>query len=190
MKQFHMSRITRIAKSIVLGAGVMLAASSFSDAREVSVYLTSKRFGNGESINATSGSRKIPAATEYSYEFNAKIRGQSGKPIEKVVKPGTDIASFVDFVSPGGSSFLSGTFSNPEGTLPVTLIKKKFAGTKAVKGLGDVKFSFLVIGEILADGQCVMQVKNVSIKSVNNPGLNLGSVIFTKGSTLDISTVP
>lgn len=188
MKLLDLPSVSRIAKNMILCAGVMLASTSFSEAREVSVYLTSQRFGNGESIHATSGTRKIPAATEYTYELNAKIRGQSGKPIEKIVKPGTDIASFVEFVSPGGSSFLSGNFSNPGGKLPVTLLNKKFAGTKKVKGLGTVKFSFVVVGEILADGQCVMNVTNVKI--VSKPKVKLGSVIFTKGSTLDISTVP
>lgn len=188
MKITYRPSFSRIAKSMVLCAGVILASTSLSEARTVSVYLTSKRFGNGESINATSGTRKIPAATEYTYDLNAKVRGQSGKPIEKIVKPGTDIASFVEFVSPGGSKFLSGNFSNPGGTLPATLINKKFAGTKNVKGLGTVKFSFVVVGEILADGQCVMNVTNVKI--VSTPKVNLGSVIFTKGSTLNISTVP
>lgn len=188
MKILNLPSVSRVAKSMVLCAGVMLASTSLSEARKVSVYLTSQRFGNGESINATSGTRKIPAATEYTYDLNAKIRGQSGKPIEKIVKPGTDIATFVEFVSPGGSSFLTGNFSNPSGTLPVTLINKKFAGTKNVKGLGTVKFSFVVEGKILADGQCVMNVTNVKI--VSTPKVKLGSVIFTKGSTLDVSTVP
>ncbi|MEO7100695.1 MAG: hypothetical protein ABI162_15140 [Luteolibacter sp.] len=188
MKIFDLPSISRIAKSMVLCAGVIFASTSLSEARKVSVYLTSARFGNGESIHATSGTRTIPAATKYSYDLNAKIRGQSGKPMEKIVPPGTDIASFVEFVSPGGSSFLSGTFTNPGGTLPVTVINKKFAGTKNVKGLGSVKFSFVVVGQILANGQCVMNVTNVKI--VSTPKVTLGSVIFTKGSTLDISTVP
>ncbi|MEO7100944.1 MAG: hypothetical protein ABI162_16425 [Luteolibacter sp.] len=188
MKITDLSTVSRIAKSMVFCAGVMLASTSLSEARKVSVYLTSERFGNGESVHATSGTRKIPAATEYSYDLNAKIRGQSGKPIEKIVKPGTDIASFVELVSPGSSSFLSGTFSNPGGTLPATLINKKFTGTKNIKGFGSVKFSFIVVGEILANGQCVVDVKKVKI--VSTPNVTFGSVIFTKGSTLDISTVP
>lgn len=188
MKLLSSTIVSRVAKSAVLCAGVLLASTSFSEARTVSVYLTSKRFGDKQGFVADSGTRTIQAATQYSYKLDAQIRGQSGKPIEKIVKPGTDIASFVELVSPGGSKFLSGTYSNAGGTLPVTLLNKKFAGTKKVKGLGTVSFSFVVIGKIDAGGKCSMEVKSVKITS--SPSVDLGDVIFMKGSKLDVSTVP
>jgi hypothetical protein len=192
MKLLSASSVTRIAKSAVLCAGVLLASASFMEAREVQVFLTSKRFGDKTGFVATSGTRKMTAATEYTYDLNAKVRGQTGKPIEKLVKKGTDIATLVELVSPGGSSFLTGTVSNPGGTLPVTLMNKRFKGTKnfTVPTVGKVtaKFDFTVVGTIQADGTCVMEVKNVKITST--PKVALGNIIFMAGSSLDINTVP
>jgi hypothetical protein len=190
MKLLDLPRVSRVSKSILLCAGLMISSTAFSAAREVSVYLTSKRFGQGETIKADSGSRKITPATEYKYELTGKVRGQSGKPISQIIKGQMDIAAFVELVSPGGSSFLTGTYANPGGTLEteLTVMNKTFAGTKKIKDVGTVKFSFVVVGKILTDGTCVMEVNDVKISS--KPKMKLGSVIFTKGAQLKVSTVP
>jgi hypothetical protein len=190
MKTLSPSIVSRIAKSAVLCAGVLLASTSFMQAREVSVYLTSKRFGDKTGFVADSQTRTIGAATQYNYELKGKVRGQSGKPLEKIAPKGTDIATLVNLVSPGGSSFLEGTVANPGGTLPVTLMNKQFKGTKKVKFPGmkksvTVKFDFTVVGSINADGVCVMEVKNVNISS--KPKIDLGDIIFTKGAVLEVN---
>lgn len=166
----------------------MLLLTNFLEAREVSVYLTSQRFGQGQTIQVDSGDRKIPAATQYSYSLNGEIRGEIGKPTSQLIKGKVDIAEFVESLSPGASDFLSGTFSNPGGTLPITILDKQFSGTKNVKGFGRVAVSFKVVGKILADGQCVLEVTNVKLKSA--PKKKLGSILFAKGSILSISTIP
>ena len=193
MKLLSASSVSRIAKSAVLCAGVLLASASFMEAREVQVFLTGKRFGDQTGFVATSKTRTIPAATEYTYVLNAKVRGEVGKPIEKVIKQiGPDISTLVELVSPGGSDFLTGTVSNPGGTLPVTLMNKRFKGTKIITvptvGKVTAKFDFTVVGTIKADGVCVMQIKNVKITST--PKIDLGDILFLRNSTLDINTVP
>lgn len=185
--------VSKIVRNAALCAGVLLASASFMQAREVSVYLTSKRFGDKTGFVADSQTRTINPATQYSYELKGKVRGQSGKPLEKIVPKGTDIATFVNLVSPGGSSFLKGTFANPGGTLPVTLMNKQFKGTKKVKFPGmkksvKVKFDFTVVGSINADGIVVMEVKNVNITT--DPKIVLGDIIFTKGSILTVNDAP
>ncbi len=184
--------VSKIVRSAALCAGVLLASTSFMEAREVDVYLTSKRFGDKTGFVADSQTRTINPATQYSYELKGKVRGQSGKVIEKIVPKGTDIAALVELVSPGGSSFLKGTFSNPGGTLPVTLMNKQFKGTKSVKvpgkGTVKVKFDFTVVGSINAGGVCAMEVKNVKITTT--PKIPLGDIIFTKGSVLNVSDAP
>lgn len=186
MKLHNHISLSRIAKTLLACVGLLVGSVTHSEAREVSVYLTSQRFGNGETIHATSGQRKIPAANAYTYQLSGKVRGQAGKPIASIVKNGTDIAKFVDYVSPGNSSFLSGSFSNPSGILPATVLNKKISGVRTVNGLGKVTISFVIVGKILADGECVLDVTNVKIKSTSPQ--NLGSIIFTKGAKLSIET--
>ncbi len=188
MKQYNYISLIRIVKTLLPCLGLLFVSFTRSQAREVSVYLTSQRLGNGEIVHATSGQRKIPAASVYKYQLSGKVRGQSGKPISSIVKDGTDITKFVDYVFPGNSSSLSGTFSNPSGMLPATVITKKFSGMRNVKGLGNVTISFVIVGKILADGECVFDVTEVKIKSTAKQ--NLGSIIFSKGAKLSIITSP
>lgn len=186
MKTIAPSGFLSITKMLIVSVGFLLGAISTTQAREVSIYLTSQRFGNGETIHANSGDRKIKAAPAYTYALTGKIRGQTGKPIASLVKNGTDIAAFVEAIAPGKSSFLSGTFSNPGGKLPVTILNKTISGSRNVKGLGKVSVSFKMVGQILANGQCVLDITNVKIKTT--PQANWGSIIFTKGATLSIET--
>lgn len=186
MKTIVSSSFSSITKILIVCVGFLLGAATITQAREVSIYLTSQRFGNGETIQANSGDRKMKAATAYTYQLSGKIRGQTGKPIAALVKNGTDIAKFVDSIAPGKSSFLSGTFSNPGGTLPVTVLNKTISGSRNVPDLGKVSVSFKMVGKILANGQCVLSITNVKIKTT--PQGNWGSIIFTKGAKLSIET--
>lgn len=180
---FSFSNLTKI---LIICAGFILGVASTSQAREVSIYLTSQRFGNGETIQVNSGDRKMTAATAYTYALTGKIRGQTGKPISALVKNGTDIAKFVDAIAPGKSSILSGTFSNPGGTLPATVLDKTISGSRNVPNLGKVSVSFKIVGKILADGQCALSITDVKIKT--KPQGKWGSIIFTKGAKLSIAT--
>ncbi len=179
----------RAAGRIIACAGAVLVAAQFAHAADqVDVFLTGLKFGAGESLHATSKSRTIDAAAEYEYTLTGIIRGTSGTPLAKVIKVGTPISAFLESLSPGASDFLTGSFTNPGGVLPATVLDKRFSGTRKIKGLGDVKFSFKVVGKILADGQCVLDVKNVVIKT--NPPQDLGSITFSKGSALNIKVKP
>jgi hypothetical protein len=187
MKVFELLLASRMTKSAII-CTVMLLVTTFLEAREVSVYLTSQRFGQGQAIQVDSGDRKIPAAAEYSYNLTGKIRGEIGKPTSQLIKGKVDIAEFLESLSPGASGFLSGTFSNPGGTLPLTILDKQFSGARNVKGFGRVAVSFKVVGKILVDGQCVFEVTDVKLKS--NPKKKLGSILFAKGSIFSISASP
>ena len=187
MKMFRLLSVSKTAKSVIFCAAALLSFSLL-EAREVSVYLTGKKFGQGLTINADSGTRKIRAATQYSYDLTGTIRGEAGKPTGLLIKGEMDLAKFVNQISPGGSAFLSGTFANPSGTLPITVLDRSFSGTRNVKGFGPVSVSFNVVGKILTDGQCVVEVTNVKLKST--PKRKLGTIVFMRGSTLSISTVP
>lgn len=175
--------------SLLACAGMLLASSVWSDAAgTVSVYLTGLKFGAGKSIHATSGTKTIDTATSYEYKLDGVVRGTPGTPLAKVIKIGTPLSEFVDFVSKDGSKFLKGTVSNPEGTLPVTLVSQTYSGTKMITGIGKVKISVKVVGSIDANGVCKMDVTNVKFKT--DPPQNLGSVIFSKGSALTIKALP
>jgi|GEM_PF-5243150 len=183
------SRSAKFIQGIAAGLSVFLCSASVSSAAaQVDVFLTGLKFGADIPIHATSKTKTINAAAKYSYELSGVVRGTPGTPLAKVVKIGTPISTFVEFVSPGGSSFLKGTFTNPNGTtLPATVLNKKFAGTKKINGV-PVKISFTVVGSILADGQCVLDVTDVKFKST--PATNLGSITFSKGSKLNIKVIP
>ena len=181
------SNATRIIRGMVACMAVTLGTTVFA-AQKVDVYLTGFKFGAGKTIHATSGDKTIVAATGYTYKLSGKVRGTPGTPLAKVVQIQTDLADFIDYVSPGGSSFLTGSFSNPSGLLPATVIKKTFSGTRKVKGYGNVKMSVTIVGTIEADGKCVLDIKNVKFKT--DPPQNLGSVVFSKGSALTITAVP
>lgn len=181
---------SKFVQSIAAGLSVFLCSAAVSSAAgQVDVFLTGLKFGAGIPLHATSGTKKLNAANKYSYELSGVVRGTPGTPLAKVVKIGTPISSFVEYVSPGGSSFLKGTFTNPNGTtLPVTVLNKKFAGIKTIKNVGVVKISFNVVGTIQADGQCVLDVTNVQFKTT--PAKDLGSITFSKGSKLNIKVAP
>jgi hypothetical protein len=168
---------------------MLIGSTAMSNAAgTVSVYLTGLKFGSGKTINATSGNKSIDAATSYKYKLDGTVRGTPGTPLAKIVKIGTPIKDFVEFVKPGGSQYLEGTYSNPGGTLPVTLISKTYTKTKNIKGYGNVKFTLKVVGSIDANGICKLDITNVKIKTT--AGQNLGSIVFSKGSALTVTALP
>lgn len=183
---------SRIAKGMIACVGLLLGSATLSEAREVSVYLTSQRLGHKKAIYVTSADRKMDPATAYTYELSGKVRGQNGKPISMLLKEPTDIATFLDAIAPkdsSGSALLSGTVQNEKGTLPFKVIEKKFVGSRKMAGVGKVSFSFLMVAEILEDGQCVVRFTDVYIKCKKKPKMKLGDIIFTRGFTLSIATV-
>lgn len=191
------STTNRAFKGMCAGVGIILGTTAFAGAaQKVDVYLTSLVFGPGKTLRADSATRKIDAAPNYRYELTGTVRGTPGTMLAKLVKKGTPIAEYVDDVTGDqlkGSKFLKGDVVNPSGELPavgtkLNLITKTFKGTRTIKGVGKVKISFKVEGNILPDGQCEMEITNVKFET--NPPKNLGSITFIKGSKITVTALP
>ncbi len=183
------SVLNRTVKIFVAAVGLVTASTALAGPLgEVSVTLSQKEFANGKSIKANSGAKVVYASKAYKYQLSATCNAEPGTPLAKLVKNGASLAGFMESISPGTSSYLTGTFSNPSGALPATLFTKTIRGTKNAPGIGEVKVSFSLLAKILANGQCVAEINNIKLSSI--PKRNLGSLTFKNGSKLAISASP
>jgi Calx-beta domain len=179
--------VTRVLRGLVASFG-LLAASSAMAAASAKVLFASQQFGNGTTIHAVSSGNTVFASKSYSYTLGAKMEGESGTPMAKVIPAGTSLAAFLEGLSPGSSALLKRKVANPAGTLPFTLFSKAISGSRQVKGLGTVKISLKVMGTVTASGQIILDVKNVKLTS--SKGTPLGKVIFGKGSKFIVTAAP
>lgn len=187
------SGTSRFLKGIIAIVGLAAAAPTYAAPQgTATVFLAGESFGANKEIHVTSKTRKLTEAKSYTYTLSGKLKVPKGSPLAKLVPSGVSLATFVDALSPGGSSFLSRTVENPvenpSRNLPLTLVNKTFAGTKTIAGVGTVKISLTVIGKILGDGTLVMDVTDVKIKST--PKANLGTVQFLAGSKIVVTAAP
>ncbi len=155
---------------------------------QVAVKLNGQVIGNKKEILVDSGNKRIEASQLYQYELSGRIRGENGTPAAQLVKKPTSIPAFLESLSPGSSKFLKGSFSNPSGKLPVTVLDKTIRGKRNVPGLGNVKVSLKLLGTIDADGFCQLQITRVKLKAseIND----LGTIEYMKGSKLLITAAP
>lgn len=181
--------ISRFLKGFIAIVGLVAAAPiNAAPLGSTYVFLAGEKFGSGVEIHVTSATRKVTKAKRYTYNLSGTLKVPKGSPLAKLVPNGIPIDSFVEALNPGGAKFLTGTVDNPTRSLPLTLVNKTFKGTKTINGIGTVKISLTVVGKILADGTCVMNVTNVQIKST--PAHNFGTIQFLAGSKLKISAAP
>lgn len=155
---------------------------------KVSIPLKGEEIANRKDISVSSGKKTIEPSKLYTYEFVGKVRGKSGTPAASLVRKGTSIAELLDSISNGSSAILTGTFSNPTGELPVTVLDRKISGKLKVPRLGKVKISLKLLGTINADGLCELKISRVKLKSSKTK--DLGSIEYMKGSKLILSAAP
>lgn len=187
------SGTSRFLKGVIAIVGLAAAAPAFAAPQgTATAFLAGEQFGANKEIHVTSENRKLTKAKRYTYTLSGKLKVPKGSPLAKVVPSGVSLATFIESLSPGGSSFLTRTadnpVENPSRNLPLTLVNKTFAGTKTVAGVGTVKISLTVVGKILADGTLVMDVTDVKIKST--PQANFGTVQFLTGSKIVVTAAP
>jgi hypothetical protein len=186
----HIARcINGLAACLALAAAAPAVAAP--DA-QVGVVLSTSKFASGQDVNVDSETRVIRASKSFKFKLTATCKGESNTPVGKLFPAGTSLAGFIEAVSPGGSKFLSGTVvnPNPNGDLssPVTLINKKFSGTRNVSGFGSVKISLTVFAQIQTSGKIVFKV--TGIKFTTTPQKKLGVVSFMKGSKFEVTAAP
>ncbi len=181
--------MSRAIRGIVATLGVVAATASFAaPIGKVGVLISGQELGSGKEIHGTSGTKRIIAAEAYTYQLSGKCRGKAGTALGKLIPKDVAISAFIESLSPGASSYLSGTFTNPGGTLPVTVLNKKISGKRTIAGVGVVKVTLTIVGKILANGECVVDVTNVKFST--KPKRNVGSIVFKGGSKLLISAAP
>lgn len=176
--------LTSLGFAAALGASSAFAA----DAGQVTLALGNKVFSDSQDITINSGSETIFASKFYEYEIIAKVKGEKGTFAGQFAPPNTSLAKLIEQINPGGSSFLKGIYSNTSGNRPSPVFEKTFAGVRKVKKLGKVDISITLYGQVQANGQCVMGLKNVKFKS--SKGVDLGTIKFMKGSKVNFSVKP
>ncbi|MES2474372.1 MAG: Calx-beta domain-containing protein [Verrucomicrobiota bacterium] len=164
------------------------AASAATPIGQVPVPLFGEVLGNNKEIHVSSGAKRIEASKLYQYQILGKVRGKKGTPAENLLPQATAIPAFLDSISPGSSRFLKGSFSNPTGQLPITVLDRQVSGSRNVPGLGRVNLTIKLLGTIDANGVCRLDITGVKFKSAR--ANNLGSIEFMKGSKLLISAAP
>lgn len=168
-------------------AAAPLSSAATPEGKAV-VKLAGEKIGHRKTINADSGNKRIEASEIYNYEFIGRVRAEKGTPAATFVKGGTDIALFLESISPGSSKWLKGSFSNPSGTLPVTILDRTIRGQRKTKGLGQINFSMKLLGTIDANGRCRLDVTGMKFKSSKVP--KLGYIEYMKGSKVVITAAP
>lgn len=189
--RFH-SGFARAVRRVSAILAIALTTSAYAaPIGQFSISVANQTLANNGSISVNSGAKRIFASTLYTYKFSGSIKGEAGTPMGALAPSGTSIAKFVDSLKAGTSSKLSGTFSNPGGTLPVKVIDLHVSGRRpvtGVPGLTSVKIVMDIVGTINATGKCILDVKNV--KLVGTPKKKMGSIKFLAGSKLLISAAP
>ena len=181
--------VARAMRGLVASLGLIAATSAMAGpTATVGVVLSTEQFGNGTTIHATSEDRLIHASKSYSYKLSATMKGEVGTPMGQLIPEGTSLATFLEGLSPGSSKFLKHRLANPSGTLPLGLFNKTISGSRKVKGFGTVSISLTVIGKIAANGQVILDVRNV--KLISSKGVPLGIVKFGKGSKFSVTAAP
>jgi hypothetical protein len=164
------------------------SASAQSATGQASIFLVGERIAGGKIITVDSGTRKLVPSKRYSYKLTGNLKGESKTALAKLLPKTVSLAQFIESVSPGGSKFLAGTVANPSGTLPFTLLSKKFSGTIKNKSEGNVKVSFILTSRILASGVSQVELTNVTLSKSKKP--RLGNIVFTSGSSMSVSAAP
>lgn len=190
------TRTTSLAlRSILLGYGLAAAASAAPESfGNVSVVIAGETLEPGNSIDADSGSKKIILSESYTYELDARVKGESGTALGALLGSGKSLRDFVESLKPGSSAQLKGLADNSDGILGTELFNRKISGTKTFPNVGKVTISFNISGAIDNKGVCSMKVENV--KFSKTPKLTkaekkaLGTIQLMARSKLSVIASP
>lgn len=184
------TKFLRAAACIMVAASGIWAQSAAAQSAtgQASIFLIGERVTGGKTVSVDSETRKLVPSKRYTYKLVGNLKGESKTELAKLLPKTVSLAKFIESVSPGGSKFLTGTVENPNGTLPLTLISKKFSGTVKSKDLGDVKVSFTLTAKILASGVSQLDLTKVTLSNAKTR--RLGNLVFTNGSSFSVSAAP
>ena len=168
-------RFAACISAIFLG----FAGASARAKGSATVDLARAEFGKGLDVHLDSGTTLLPPAASYTYSLTATVHVTG---ILALIFPApVDLSTFLDTIQPGSSSALNGTYLNPNGTLPLKLIKQTFAGSVTLPGGQVATGSVRIVGKITATGQLRFDVTNADF-SITNFHLDIGKVVFDSGS--------
>ncbi len=189
-RSFSTRAFVRIVQLVAVASGLHLAAVSAA-VPVVTVDLAGQEFGNGKEVHVNSGSNLLPAASGYKYRLEGTCHGTGA--LGAAVPNGTDIATLVDDIQSGGSSFLSGTYSNPGGSLPFTVINKTYNGNVSFQPSGfpfpiNASASVTMKGKVNSIGKAKFDVVGVSLSVTGFTVTD--TIVFEQGSHLVISVQP
>jgi hypothetical protein len=193
----HHSNHSIMRPSIRMGVSILAILSSATIAlqaatQEVTMKLGGKDFAHGKSLVASSGSTKtIFPSQRYTYKISGSIRGKGGQ-LQVALPDPIPFSAFltsVNLAAPQVNAIVDGSFANPSGALPATIMNQTLTGSKKIKGLGKVTLKCKVSTQIDAGGKISFRVTKVSIKTDKDKVVT-GAISFVKGSTLVVSTAP
>lgn len=191
---FHTSGIARsgayLIAALTLGVGSVLADHS------VTLDLSGQRIINGLQLYADSGVVRLDPATSYTYAVTATCHGTSKNAMMTEVAPiSISFRKLLSTFKQGSGGFLSGTFANPSGKFPITVMNKSYSQpVVTLKGLGSFSATFVAgvyggpISATSRIGQVHFKIYNISI--VAPLGGLPGTLTFDPGSKLVITAVP
>lgn len=186
----HMnSRFLRTTLCLAAVAACAWAQPAAAAAKgQASIFLIGERLSGGKDITVDSEDRKLVPSKRYTYKLTGSIKGDRKTELEKLLPKAVSVDKFIESVVPGASKFLTRTVENPSGTLPFTLIDRKFSGTVKNKSLGNVKVSFTLTAKILADGTSQVSFTQVRVGTSKKPKLT--SIVFLSGSSFSVNAAP
>jgi hypothetical protein len=172
---------------------ILLAAACFAfsvpakaNTEELRLKFGSVPFGPNKALNVNSGKWLINPSEIYQYEIKGSIRGKQGD-LRNIISGEISLAALMESTKSGSSKLLKGSFNNPGGALPATILKRKISG-KATIPQGALTFVSRLEFAIDANGQAFIKASKPVVK-LNGKKLK-GTIAFQKGSELKVTTAP
>lgn len=125
-KQSYLSGIGRFGACVAVTLG--LGLTSASALTSVSVPLGGKVIGNGLTINAASGLKRLDKAKAYTYRLVGTVScpDTSTTAMKLLVPEPISLTALLNSFQAGSGNFLQGTYLNPKGTFPIFVFKKVY----------------------------------------------------------------
>ncbi len=183
--QHHLAGAARIGVSVVAILGFGMPCASAGGLNSVKLPLVRQEFGQNLEIHAKSGKKKLAASESYEYKLQGFCEGTGD--LANLIPKRTPIATLLNQLSPGNSKFISGTYSNPGGKLPIVAIDKTFKGKLTFPRVGIVTIKATVKAGTEKNGTVYLDVTNVNVKS---PTKVDGTIKFQSGSKFTIIAAP
>jgi len=183
----HAAGVARIGVCIISILGFGIPAASAGGLNSVKVPFGGKEFGENLEIHVASKSRHIAASESYTYELVGSVIGTGDLAKLFPKKRNFLISQFLNQLSPGNAKYISGTYSNPGGKLPIVAIDKTFKGKVSYPSIGVVTMEATIKAGTKKNGEVYLDVTGVKIKSATNLK---GTIKFQSGSKFTITAAP